>query len=233
MRYAIVTAFAGLVFLQSCTTKEDPSVLVDEADKALTSGGIEDSKIRAQAEQKYDRAIRLICGEDNLRCVKSGSGLAPGSDGYNLSHAHFGLAFARTFDLVERIRQLYASGTILRTQETAQVGDTTNKDTPADTARKKAEQCKQQLNLPQLVPLLKTIVDSSLLPLLNDLKAVTDYPEFLVSYDKAFLDFAFLDPKASPGDIGFEFGEDDKGEGRRERHGGRGDRDAGTLRSPA
>ena len=81
MRYAFVAAFAGLVFLQSCTTKEDPSVLVDEADKALTSGGIEDSKIRAQAEQKYDRAIRLICGESNLRCVKSGSGLAPGSDG--------------------------------------------------------------------------------------------------------------------------------------------------------
>lgn len=215
MRRAVSLLALVAAVLVGCSQEQDPHKLVAEADALLVNGGIEDSKTRALAEQKYDRAIRIICGEDNFYCVKSGSGSAPGTNDHSLAHAHFGLAFARSFDLVERIEQLYASGTILRPRELGIGGDGDEDDdggvlddTGDDAAATAADDCQQQLNLPQLVPLLKTIVDTSLLPIVRDLRSVTNYPEFSIAYEKAFLDFGFLNPEAED-DLGINFGEAD------------------------
>lgn len=217
MRRAVTLLALVAVFFAACSKEQDPHKLVADADALLVNGGIENSKTRALAEQKYDRAIRIICGENAFYCVKSGSGSAPGTNDHSLAHAHFGLAFTRSFDLVERIKQLYESGTILRPRELG-IGDGQSDDdggvlgdtTDDATATPTENACQQQLNLPQLVPLLKTIVDTSLLPIVRDLQSVTNYPEFSIAYQKAFLDFGFLNTDAED-PLGIDFGADDAG----------------------
>jgi hypothetical protein len=209
MKRGIAVAVLALA-VAACSKTEDPHKLVSDADAMLVAGGIEDAKTRSLAEQKYDRAIRIICGEDDLACVKDGgpdAGGSPGTNDYALAHAHFGLAFARSFDLVERIRQLYESGTILQPEQFKQK-DSLGLDEEETSTTTTEDVCKQQLNLPQLVPLLKTIVETSLLPIVKDLKSVTNYGAFNIAYKKAFLDFKFLNPSVEEA-FGVEFGTDE------------------------
>lgn len=145
MRKALFALFLAVPLAAGCSTEEDPHKLVAEADAMLIKGGIEDVKTRSLAEQKYDKAIRIICGDEDLQCVKPGSGSAPGTDDHSLAHAHFGLAFARSFDLVERIRQLYESGTIARPEDLATVGSGSDEEDTEETTSEettaKADKC--------------------------------------------------------------------------------------------
>ncbi len=184
MRSATFAFVCAALLTIGCTVEQDASTLVDEADALLIEGGIELSKNRELAEQKYDRAIRLICGEESLDCTADGDASVKGSSAYNLSHAHFGLAMARSFDLVDRIRQLYVSEIFAQEATTA-----TESPTAVDTA-----DCDAQSNLPTLVPLLRSIINTSLLPIIEDLKAVTEYPNFSFSFYGGFLNLSFLEP---------------------------------------
>lgn len=205
-----------VLVLGACSTNQDATKLVEEADAMLVDGGIENPKNREIAEQNYDRAIRLVCGEENLLCKGSGSAAQKGSQAWILSHAHFGLAFARTFDLVDRLRQLYVSDVIYQ-QPAVQPVEGTDADGVNDSASGEANQCAQQLNLAQLVPLLRTIVNTSLLPIVVDLQEVGRYSDFEITYRKAFLNFSFLKPgldkqaqnDLTRRDIGIYFGADE------------------------
>ncbi len=196
-----------------CTRLEDAAALVKEADDALTGGGIEDAKVRELAAQKYDRAIRIVCGDTDYYCVKGKDAAVAGDDAHTLSHAHFGLAFARSFDLIDRIRQLYVSDTLFQTEILA-AGDEADADDGEAPQTTTADRCEQQQNLQQLVPLLRTIVRTSLLPIIDSLKTVTRFKNFSISYEKAFLNLSFLDPSLDKAeqadltrrDIGFYFG---------------------------
>ncbi len=203
MRRALFALVAVSIWMTGCSSDEDPSKLVQEANAMLVNGGIENSEIRAIAEQKYDRAIRIICGEDDFYCTPSGSGSAPGTADYNIAHAQFGLAFARSFDLVDRIRQLSESGAIGGSQgDLAESDDETDEN---ESAAELAALCEERSNLPQLIPLLRTIIDTSLLPIVDSLKVVTSYPQFSIEYEKGFLDLSFLDPTTEE-PIGVDFG---------------------------
>lgn len=186
--------FASLL-LSGCASDEDPSALVNEADEMLINGGIEVAEKRELAAQNYDRAIRIICGEGGSGCQGSGNAASRGTEAYNLSHSHFGLAMVRIFNLVDRIEQLY-SGDLLGQ---SLVDEESDEAVDIDAA------CQGQANMDFLVPLLSSIINTSLLPIIDDLAQVTNYPGFSVTYRRGFLDLSFLGTETQ-GRIGFYVG---------------------------
>ena len=195
VRTLLPLLFTGFL-LVGCATEEDASALVNEADELLVNGGIEVAEKREIAVRNYDRAIRIICGEGSGECKGSGSAATPGTEAYNLSHAHFGLGMARIFNLVDRIEQLYSGDLLGRNLLLDEDGD---EDIDLDS------ECQSHANMDFLVPLLSSIINTSLLPIIDDLQKVTDYPEFSITYYQGFLDLSFLGDDEQ-GRIGFFVG---------------------------
>jgi hypothetical protein len=151
MRRTLLSMILTSVFLVASTMMfvgceeddKDALQLVQEAD-AIIAYQLNDSVQRQRATELYDRALNtaeMPTEEDSKR--------------YVLSHANFGLAITRSFDLFELVSG-FLSGTL----------------------GGQLDEGSEEIDVNQYLPAVEAVVDSSLVPLADFYKAVLDDPDF-------------------------------------------------------
>ncbi|RMF14801.1 MAG: hypothetical protein D6761_08850 [Candidatus Dadabacteria bacterium] len=182
---------AALMLAGGCSAGAADAVrLVENADRNLAGtaagdsgiGGLEFPSVRADMKAQYDEALRIA----------ETAALSDEQRRYVLSHAHFGLAMARLFDLFDRVMVIFEEGGV----SAALRGDETSGQRPP--------YCALFDDFDALQSIVELLLETSLDPIIDDLRAtVAADPEFEMVILRARMDLSPL--TSEPGANYFEW----------------------------
>lgn len=165
--------FAALaVSLTACEAGRSPKELVTTADARLRAGGLELPAVRVEMRSLYGEALRRV----------DRAGLTAADEAWVRSHAHFGLAMNRIWDLADRVLEVLEEGGVLA----ALRGE-------GDSESGRPAYCALFESFDALESLIKILLDTALVPVVVDLRAaVTADPNLTVVIDRATYDLSAL-----------------------------------------
>src|SRR5690606_27805474 len=99
----LVALAAVILSLAGCAGGRSPVDLVDEADALLKAGGLEHAAVRVEMRSLYGEALRRA----------EAANLSSSEEARVRSHAHFGLAMNRIWDLADRVFEILEEGGVL------------------------------------------------------------------------------------------------------------------------
>lgn len=153
-----------LIVIACSTSGRDAVRLVEEANAKLKgtasgsnpSGGLEFSSVRADMKAQYDEALRIA---DQVS-------LSDADDKFVRSHAHFGLAMNRLFDLAERLEVIFEEGGVLAALKG--VSKSSNNDS---SKQERPSYCQLFEDFDALQSIVELLLKTSLTPIIEDLRA--------------------------------------------------------------
>lgn len=160
-------AMAMLVFGAACTQATTELDDIRSADEQLVNGGLEDPTTRSNIQARYDEALRRY---------ESDPGRFSEAEGREIrSHAHFGLAMTRSWDLLDQLKEIL------------QAGDYFSSVFPADSELQENQvSCKILGQLGDTELVLRTLLDTAINPIADSLAQVAKYPEFSLDIARSF-----------------------------------------------
>lgn len=151
----LIAVFILLLSLElgdiACTPLASPRQLVDEADKFLSQGGLQDPRTRGRMKSLYDEALRRLPSFPQLTLEERL---------YVETHAHFGLAMNRLWDLLDRLIVVLEEGGILKLLREGVTGG----ERPAF--------CPFLEDIQGFEKIFNLLVDTALRPIIEDLRVV-------------------------------------------------------------
>jgi hypothetical protein len=153
----------ALLFLSGgwgCTSLTSPRQLVEEGDRLLSQGGLSDPRLRGRMKSLYDEALRRVSSLPQLSLEERI---------YVETRAHFGLAMARLWDLLDRLVVVLEEGGILRLlREGVEKGEQ-----PAF--------CPFLQDITSFENIMNLLLDTALKPIIEDFRAViSGDPQFRI-----------------------------------------------------
>lgn len=158
--------------LSACEAGRSPKELVEAADARLRAGGLELPAVRVEMRSLYGEALRRV----------DGAGLNAADEAWVRSHAHFGLAMNRIWDLADRVFEVLEEGGVLAALRGEQ-----------DDASGRPAYCALFESFDALESLVKILLDTALVPVVQDLRAAVGAdPGLRVVIDRATYNLSAL-----------------------------------------
>lgn len=168
----LVALAAVILSLAGCAGGRSPVDLVDEADALLKAGGLEHAAVRVEMRSLYGEALRRA----------EAANLSSSEEARVRSHAHFGLAMNRIWDLADRVFEILEEGGVLA----ALRGED-------DITTGRPAYCALFANFESLESLIQILLDTALVPVVEDLRAaVAADPNLSVPINRATYDLTAL-----------------------------------------
>lgn len=190
MNISIVRYLPGFLLalgISACSASGQDAVrLVEQADIKLQgidsgsapTGGLEHSSVRADMKGLYDEALRIA---DSVS-------LRPEDDRFVRSHAHFGLAMNRLFDVAERLEIIFDEGGVLA----ALRGESSEASVEG-----RQPYCALFADFDALQSIVELLLTTSLTPIIEDFRAALDAdPEITMEIKRARYDLGQFSPEA-------------------------------------
>lgn len=160
-------ALGLLVSLAGCSAVKTELDDIHFADDQLRNGGLEDPTTRAGIQARYDEALRRFEADPDRFSLAQGREIR--------SHAHFGLAMTRMWDLLDQMQEILQAGDYFRSVFPQ------DSDVQADTVN-----CKILGQLGDTELVLRTLLNTAIVPIVSSLTEVTKYPEFSLDIARSF-----------------------------------------------
>lgn len=157
--------------------KQADAKLKGSASGSNPGGGLEFSSVRADMKAQYDEALRIA---DQVS-------LSEADDKFVRSHAHFGLAMNRLFDLAERLEIILEEGGVLE----ALKGVNVNARSGDASAQERPSYCQLFEDFDALQSIVELLLQTSLTPIIDDLRAaIAADPNVSVQIERARYDLS-------------------------------------------